>query len=1410
MRRRIGIGMALFLSMLSVILILALTIGWYSLELDRRHTEWHERAVARESAGRGMERPEPDAAAMSDFTAEREERLRTFGMVFFGAIAAFLAASFLFSRLIKAEFDRFARKLARAEASREPMNADDQSLSEFAWLAGEANRMIETARLADERRTAHEKIYRSVIEDLSILVCRFRPDGILTFVNDAYCGYFGRSREELLGTSFFSLIPEESHGTVRRHYSSLTPESPSRTYDHQVFASDGEIRWQRWTDRALFENGTLLEYQSVGEDITESRRAEEAIRVSGEKLSRVFRLSPNIMVIMDAATREILEVNDSFVRLLGYRAEEVIGQPGDRFPVWANPEDRREVLRELAARRRIAGRRIRFRHRGGEVHTGLFYAETMDIGERRFLLITVSDITDLEQAREEYLEAGRRLTTLMDNLPGLAYRCRNDANWTFDYVSEGALALTGYSPAELTGNRVISYNDLILPEDRDMVRKTVRSAVAERRRFVVEYRIRTRAGEIRWVWEKGTGVYAEEGAIPVLEGLVTDITERRRAEDALRESEHNHRTLIESMDNALASHRITLDDSGRPVGYTFLRVNDAFLRMAGKARDEVEGKPVAEIFPKVSEDTFDWAGAYGRVALTGVSERFEQYSLPLGKWLSVSVYSPQPGYFVTNFYDITPRVEAERALRESEENLTRAQAVAHTGSWRLDIRNNELRWSAECYRIFGIPEGSPLTYETFLGIVHPEDREYVDRTWKAATAGGPYDIEHRIVAENSVKWVREQAELEFGSDGTLLGGFGTAQDITERKEAEEALRFAWFSLEQSRDTALWVEESGRMTRPNEAACRFLGYSPGEMENLHTFDIDENITPETWPELWRGMVSGEIALVETMIIRKDGVRKPVEISVSHFSFGGRDYIFASGRDITERKRAEEELREEKERLAVTLRSIGDGVITTDRAGRVMLMNRVAEELTGWLQEDAEGRPLDEVFHSFGERTRNRRVNPFQKVFESGDIVETHDHTLLISRDGREVLLEESAAPILDHAAGIIGMVLVFRDVTDRKRREEELQKMEKLESVGVLAGGIAHDFNNILTGVIGSLSLARLILPPESEAEELLREAERQSLRARDLTGQLLTFSRGGAPIRITASIVETVRETVNFTIRGSRVRAVFSLPEDLWSAQVDLNQVSHVFNNLALNAVQAMPNGGRIEVGAHNVMVDSGATVPLEPGPYILLSIRDTGTGIPREHLPRIFDPYFTTKQMGSGLGLATTYSIIKRHDGHIEVESEPSRGTVFRIYFPAAEGSALPPEPERAPAAVLPGKRVLVMDDDQSVRDMAALLLEAIGYTAETVSDGEAALDRFRAAREAGEPFDAVIMDLTIPDGMGGREAITALLAYEPGAKAIVSSGYSTDPVMAEYQRYGFSGVLTKPYRLEEIATVLREVMDG
>jgi len=504
---------------------------------------------------------------------------------------------------------------------------------------------------------------------------------------------------------------------------------------------------------------------------------------------------------------------------------------------------------------------------------------------------------------------------------------------------------------------------------------------------------------------------------------------------------------------------------------------------------------------------------------------------------------------------------------------------------------------------------------------------------------------------------------------------------------------------------------------------------------------------------------------------------------------------------------EALRSSEQRYRSLVEGTPDIIYTMSKDGVITSLNPAFETITGFSPAEWIGKHFASLIHpgdlsnviAFLQNTSPQEAPP-----KTVPRVEVR----LLTKSGAYSVMDFQGGPLIQDGK-VIGFLGAARDITERKRIEEDEQKLQRLESIGTLAGGIAHDFNNLLTGIMGNISLAKRYIEPRSKAEERLLEAEKASLRARDLTQQLLTFARGGTPVKKTVSIAELLEEATTFALRGSNVKCEFHFPDDLWLVEVDEGQMNQVITNLVINASEAMPEGGLLNIGARNNVIQGQEALLLPEGKYVEITVKDRGIGIAKKHLGRIFEPYFTTKQKGSGLGLATTYSIVRRHDGYVTAKSTPTAGTTFYIYLPASEKPIPRKQAEYAVQAAFLGKgRILVMDDEEAIREMLDNMLRAAGYEVELTSDGAEAIERYIKAKETGELFDAVILDLTVPGGMGGKETIKKLLEIDPDVTSIVSSGYSTASIMSEFKKYGFSAVVTKPYSARELERELQRLI--
>ncbi len=512
------------------------------------------------------------------------------------------------------------------------------------------------------------------------------------------------------------------------------------------------------------------------------------------------------------------------------------------------------------------------------------------------------------------------------------------------------------------------------------------------------------------------------------------------------------------------------------------------------------------------------------------------------------------------------------------------------------------------------------------------------------------------------------------------------------------------------------------------------------------------------------------------------------------------------EISLRHEIEKELAAEKERLSVILASIADGVIAVNKQQQILFMNPAAEKITGWRADQVKDKTLADIFTLvdnngnqdgplYGSENDDRETEEKRQVMVARD-------ARLRTRAGDIRLVSHTSAPILREGT-VQGTVVVFRDITEKTALENEISKVQKLESLGVLAGGLAHDFNNLLTAIMGNISLAMLTVNSETKTVKYLQNANSAALRARDITQQLLAFAKGGSPIKEIVSVAEVIREAAAFSLRGSNCKCRFVFSQESLNAEIDKGQFSQVINNLIINATQAMPDGGTITISGEKITLTDNYPAPLNPGDYLKITIRDQGGGIPEAIREKIFDPFFTTKKLGNGLGLASSYTIIKNHGGYIQLSETSSQGSSFVIYLPASNRK--PTLQEDSKISTFKGSgRILLLDDEELICETTSQILENLGYEVDTVNDGEAALSKYRHSLEQNRPYDLLIFDLTIPGGMGGIETMKKIRELNPQARVIVSSGYSNDPAMANFADYGFCDRIAKPYTISKLTEVL------
>lgn len=924
-------------------------------------------------------------------------------------------------------------------------------------------------------------------------------------------------------------------------------------------------------------------------------------------------------------------------------------------------------------------------------------------------------------------------------------------------------------------------------------------------------------------------------------GLVRD---RKAAEQKLRASEERVRTFIETADDMVYFQN--LDG-------TVALLNEAVMSITGYSREEFSANPKL-LLEIIHQDDIKAAGPIIDEQSGTPASMQTEYRLchKSGEWRWIQ--SKKVGMINANGSvigyncidrDITERKRAEITAAEINEcllglgpdpmdniqqltakcgqildatcamyNRLEDDKLCTWGGWNLD-RQFEKCGPTEgrlCFEVINKSVDAPLTVHELQQSHYTQNAPHIRKLNLDTYFGRVVRLDDTCVGSLCALFDRhfEPTESQIGQINILSAAIGIEekrrQVLQEIRKSEERLELAL----ESAGLGLWDHHfnTGAVYRSNRWA-EMLGFTPDEIDQrvenwhdlIHPDDMEKTmkaareheagLTPTYRVEHRMKTKSGAYKWILNWgrVVERDSDGKPIRATGTHM-------------DITERKDYEEAIRESEEKYRGIVDNINIGIVVLDTDLQLQSVNA---QMKAWFPDLAVALP-DSCHHIFHEDLHVDSCHdcPAEKSLQDCRVHETVNKAIIAGQD-RDIRI--IACPIMDSQGKPVAIIGLLEDITDKLRVEEELLKAEKLESVGVLAGGIAHDFNNILTSILGNISLARMESDAGMDVGELLQEVEQASIRAKDLTQQLLTFSKGGAPIKKTASIADIIKDSAQFALRGSNVKVIYDIPDNLHAVEVDEGQISQVISNLVINAKQAMPGGGHIHISCDNITSTPNDALPLKPGEYIRIVIADEGTGIPEKHLNKIYDPFFTTKQTGSGLGLATTYSIMQKHMGHIHVDSKSELGTTFTLFLPVSANVVIPVAQTKRDMKKGAG-RVLVVDDEQPVLKLVKTVLSKQGYTVISVTDGQKAIALYSAALHTEKSIDVVLLDLTIPGGMGGKETLDELKKIDPDVLAIVSSGYANNPLMAQYKEYGFAGRVVKPYKAGQLTEAIESAL--
>ena len=1265
------------------------------------------------------------------------------------------------------------------------------------------NRDITDRVMADSALRDSEEKFRAIVEQSKDVIYTGDANGVITFLSPEASHIFGYTPEEMVGRHLTEFVaPKSVDEAMKALERTVTGKDEGRNFEWQLRRKDGSFFLAEITGETLtYGNSTGI--AGTIRDVTAQRETERQTRESDERFITAFNTNPDPVAVTEIDTGIIIMVNPTYEKWSGYSKSELIGATTTELNFWVNQDDRNSVISQLQINDEVSDIEVQFRTKDGKVHDVQFSANLIEMNGIRYVFSRAHDITERKLMEGALRESERKYRLLAENTDDVIWTV--DSELHFAYVSPSVLKLRGYTSEEAMYQTL---SEMMTPDSLNRVLQAFELAVGDQesialRSWLLETEQYHKDGTTIWSESTIRALGDDAGKFSGFIGTSRDITERKGAEKDLLYKEET----LSSMINAITEAAMLIDADG-----TALAANAEMARHFGLSQDEIIGKTMYQLLP--TDVAITRRVMVEKVITSGEPLQFEDERD--GRYLLSSMYPVKgDGGKVTRLavfcIDLTERKKAETALR-----LQSLLLNSTTDSvFLLDTTGNFLYFNEATYLSTGYTR-EEMSRMNLSDLLTPEDTSMEPKMREILEKGSATFESTRRRKDGSIWDVEVKARLiELEGRQQVLC---VARDISERKKVEEALRGSEERFKNMSNllpqTVFETNEKGNFTFVNCQGFDMFGYS--EADIAAGMNVLETIIPQdrdrAMKNIGRRIKGEEFPSQEYTAVRKDGSTFPVAIYASSIIVDSRQ----SGMrgilvDMTERRKTEETIRESENKFKSIIEHSGDMFYMFDIDASPLYLSPRAVDMLGYSAEEFAHIKWTDLL---SESSVNRAAMASTRAAIRTGQKQPPYPIEFRRKDGSKLFGEINESPLKDAKGNVTGLVGVMRDITDRKRLEEELRLVAKLESVGTLAGGIAHDFNNILGAILGNISLAKTEVPADHGAYELMSDAEKAVMRARDLTRQLLTFSKGGAPVKKRAQLQNMIIDTAVFSTRGTNVKCRFDIAEDLWPADVDEGQISQVIQNLVINARQAMSAGGDIDIASENIVLTEemrlGRRLPLSPGKYIRITIRDYGTGIDPRAMERIFDPYFTTKKSGSGLGLATSQSIIRNHAGHISVESSPGQGSTFYIYLPACGETADHTGEEKPREAIRLQGRVLVMDDEASLRTILENMLTRLGFEHTALAGkGEEALDLYSKALQGKQPFDVVILDLTVPGGMGGQETMEKLLEIDPGVVSIISSGYANEEVMSDYAKYGFKAVIVKPYTFDELKSTMRALMD-